>query len=84
MEKQLKVQICWDAIIEKGLLPSTALEVKAHQSARQKWEYLKRRFLKSSNARKAPKVMKMANWTWDRSKHNERTISLVVSPWVRR
>jgi hypothetical protein len=103
MEKQLKVQFCWqsiqyyyevgsarygliigddmdwfkidlkaDSIIEQGLTPATILEVKDKLNAGSKWDYLKGTFLKSSNTKKAMKLMKMANWTWDQSRLNER------------
>ncbi|ODM14245.1 hypothetical protein SI65_10341 [Aspergillus cristatus] len=102
MEKQLKLQYCWqaikyyedvgdreyaavlgrnekwfrtdlkaDAIIEHGLNPQTVLEVKLQPNSGRKWEYLKQRFLKSSNTRKAMKLMRMANWTWDEQRMNE-------------
>ena len=58
-------------MIEKRLSSSTSMEVKPQPNAGRKWEYLKKRFLKSSNTRKALKLMKMANWTGDQSK-NER------------
>lgn len=103
MEKQLKVQFCWqtiqyyyevgssrygsiisedmdwfkidlkaDSIIEQGLMPATILEVKDQPNAGSKWDCLKEMFLKSSNTKKAMKLMKMANWTWDQSKLNEK------------
>ena len=49
----------------------TVLDVKTQPNAGQKWEYLKKTFMKTSNTRKALKLMMMANWTWDQSK-NER------------
>lgn len=103
VEKQMKIQFCWqaieffgrvggkeysaalhddkdwfkldlkaDAIIEHGLSPSTVLEVRDLPNVGQKWEYLKKTFLKSSNTRKAMKLMKMANWTWNSSVMNEK------------
>ncbi|ODM15555.1 hypothetical protein SI65_09158 [Aspergillus cristatus] len=103
MEKQLKVQFCWqtieyfyevgsaryssiigndmdwfkidlkaDSIIEQGLTPATILEVKDQPNAGSKWNCLKEMFLKSSNTKKAMKLMKMASWTWDQSRLNEK------------
>ena len=103
MEKQLKVQFCWqtiqyyyevgnvkygsiigedmdwfkidlkaDSIIEQGLTPATILEVKDQPNAGSKWDCLKEMFLKSSNTKKAMKLMKMASWTWDNSRLNEK------------
>lgn len=66
-----KIDLKADMIIEKGLSPSTILEVKTQPNAGRKWDYLKKTFMKSSNTRKALKLMKMANWTWDQTK-NER------------
>ena len=66
-----RVDLKADMIIENGLSPSTVLDVKTQPNAGQKWEYLKKTFMETSNTRKALKLMRMANWTWDQSK-NER------------
>ncbi|EYE96670.1 uncharacterized protein EURHEDRAFT_358899 [Aspergillus ruber CBS 135680] len=61
-----------DLIIEQGLTPTTILEVKDQPNAGSKWDCLKKIFLKLSNTKKAKKLMKMANWTWDHSILNEK------------
>ena len=48
-----------DMIIEMGLTPSTVLEVKDQQNTGEKWQYLKKRFLKSSNMKKMIKLMRI-------------------------
>jgi len=94
MEKQLKVQFCWqaieyyyevgsakygsiirndmdwfridlkaDSIIEQGLSPATILEVKGQLNAGSKWDYLKERFLRSTNTMKAMKLMQITSWS---------------------
>ncbi|EYE90608.1 uncharacterized protein EURHEDRAFT_510308 [Aspergillus ruber CBS 135680] len=66
-----RVDLKADMIIENGLSPSTVLDVKSQPNAGRKWDYLKKTFMETSNTRKALKLMRMANWTWDQSK-NER------------
>ena len=61
-----------DMIIEMGLTPSTVLEVKDQRNAGEKWQYLKKRFLKSSNTKKMLKLMRIFTSMWDESKHNEK------------
>ena len=61
-----------DIIIEMGLAPTTILVVKDQQNAREKWEYLKKRFLKSSSMWKMMKLMRICTWTWDETKHDEK------------
>ena len=61
-----------DMIIEMGLTPSTVLEVKDQRNAGEKWQYLKKRFLKSSNTKKMMKLMRIFTSMWDESKHNEK------------
>ena len=58
-----RVDLKADMIIENGLSPSTVLDVKTQPNAGQKWEYLKKTFMETSNTRKALKLMRMANWT---------------------
>ena len=48
-----------DMIIEIGLTPTTVLEVKDQQNTGEKWQYLKKRFLKSSNIKKIMKLMRI-------------------------
>lgn len=60
-----KVNLKADMIIQQGLSPTTILEVKDQWNAGLKWDRLKEIFLKSSNTKKAMKLMKMANWTWN-------------------
>lgn len=66
-----RVNLKAEMIIEQGLKSTTILEIKGQDNAGLKWEYLRQTFLKTTNARKAMKLMKMANWTWDSSKMNE-------------
>ena len=54
-------------IIQKGLSPTTILEIKDMNLAGDRWTYLREKFLTPNNAMKAMKLMQMANWTWDRS-----------------
>ena len=61
-----------DMIIEMGLTPATTLEIKDQRNAGQKWEYLKKRFLKSSSTKKMMKLMRIFTSVWDKSKHNEK------------
>lgn len=60
-----KVNLKADMIIQQGLSPTTILEVKDQWNAGLKWDRLKEIFLKSSNTKKAMKLMKMANWSWN-------------------
>lgn len=48
-------------IIRKGLSEEIASDVRQYSSALQKWEYLKERFLRPSNSRKAMKFMELAD-----------------------
>ena len=61
-----------DMIIEMGLTPATTLEIKDQRNAGQKWEYLKKRFLKSSSTKKMMKLMRTFTSVWDESKHDEK------------
>ncbi|BCR88813.1 uncharacterized protein ACHE_50011A [Aspergillus chevalieri] len=67
-----KINLKADMIIEQGLQPVTILDIKDLDNAGLKWDRLKEIFLKSSNAKKAMKLMKMANWTWDSTRMNEK------------
>lgn len=60
-----KIDLKADTIIRQGLSPTTVLEVKDQRNAGLKWDRLKEMFLKSSNTKKAMKLMKMANWSWN-------------------
>ena len=48
-----------DIIIEMGLTLLTVLEVKDQWNTGKKWQYLKKRFLKSSNIKKMMKLMRI-------------------------
>ena len=61
-----------DMIIEMGLTPATTLEIKDQRNAGEKWEYLKKRFLKSSSTKKMMKLMRIFTSVWDESKHDEK------------
>ena len=70
--KWYKVNLKAETIIEQGLSARTVLEMKGFANAGSKWDYLKKAFLKSTNARKALKLMRMTNWTWDSQRMNEK------------
>lgn len=59
-----------DSIIEHGLSSQAAIDVNRLSNAGQKWDYLQRRYLRTTNTRKAMKLMRLASWTWDKSKHS--------------
>ena len=61
-----------DMIIKMGLTPSMILEVKDQWNAGEKWQYLKKRFLKSSSIKKMIKLMRIFISMWDESKHNKK------------
>lgn len=68
----VKIDLKADSIVEQGLTPATILEVKDQPNAGSKWDCLREMFLNPSNTKKAMKLMKMANWIWERSKLNEK------------
>ena len=67
-----RVDMQADMIIEMGLTPATTLEIKDQRNAGEKWEYLKKRFLKSSSTKKMMKLMRIFTSVWDESKHDEK------------
>ncbi|BCR89754.1 uncharacterized protein ACHE_50952A [Aspergillus chevalieri] len=60
--KWTKVDMKADMIIQQGLTPTIALEIKDLPNVGAKWDYLKEAYPKSSNAMKPMQLMKMANW----------------------
>lgn len=66
-----KVDLKADTIMEKGLSSTVMFEVDNLKLAGEKWDYLKKRFLKSTNSTKAMMLMKMSTWTWNHTKQNE-------------
>ena len=58
-------------IIRHEIEERTHTEMKNLQNAGLRWDYLKRQFLKFTNT-KAMKLMRMANWSWDSEKMDER------------
>ena len=52
-------------VMNVGLNKSTKMEVSKYHHARRRWSHLKEKFLKSSNSKKANKLMRMSNWTWN-------------------
>ena len=54
-----EVDLRADMIIEHGLTSTTVVEVKDQLNAGEKWEHLKRKFLKSSRTRKMMKLMNL-------------------------
>ena len=71
-----------DMIIEMGLAPATTLEVKDQQNTGEKWEYLKKRFLKSSSTKKMMKLMRIFTSVWDESKHDEKEFYCVFKQMI--
>ena len=69
---QQQINIKVDIIIKMGLTPSTVLEVKDQQNTGEKWQYLKKRFLKSSNTKKMMKLMRIFISIQDESKHSKK------------
>lgn len=67
-----KINLKADMIIEQGLQPTTILYIKDLGNAGLKWDRLKEMFLKPSNANNPMRLMKMANWTWDPARMNEK------------
>ena len=67
-----KINLKANMIVQQGLSPATILEIKDQETAGLKWDRLKEMFLKSSNTRKAMKLMKMSSWTWDNTRMNEK------------
>ena len=63
-----EVDLRADMIIEHGLTSTTVVEVKDQLNTGEKWEHLKRKFLKSSRTRKMMKLMNLCTWTWDKTK----------------
>lgn len=45
--------------------------IKTQNGARRKWDYLKRKLMRSTNAWTANALMDMTNWSWDESKCDE-------------
>lgn len=52
-------------IIEIGLDELTILQIKHLRNAGLQWDELKKEYLKSTNTRKAIKLMQLANWSWN-------------------
>ena len=50
-------------IIEAGLTSSTIISTKRHETAGEKWDYLRDRYLQSTKTHKATRLMDMANWS---------------------
>ena len=50
-------------IMEAGLTSSTIISTMRHETAGEKWDYLRERYLQSIKTRKATKLMEMASWS---------------------
>lgn len=63
-----KLDLKADMIMDVGLTTTTIVEVKDIPNTGEKWQFLKKEFMKSSNTKKMMKLMNLCNWIWDRTK----------------